>query len=340
MNVKNNPPTMDDVAKMAGVSRMTVSRALKPDTSVKLITRERIKKVADELGYVLNSNASGFASHKSGFVAVTIPSVNNANFADTLTGLTDKLHAAGLQILLGYTNYSLEKEEQVIEQFLQRRPEAIVVTGGSHTKRCENLLKKSSIPVIEIWDQIKNPIDACVGFSNATAAALMVDHFVEQGYKKIGFIGGDENRDTRGLDRRSGFIDRLNDHGLESHRLVSAGTPPVTVKAGGKSIQKMLDKWPETEAVMCVSDLSAFGAISHCIRSGINVPDTLAIAGFGDYDISEVSNPTITTVNVSANEIGVEAANLILNRLMGKALTVKKITPQLLIRESTIPTQT
>jgi len=333
---KKKLPTMHDVARLAGVSSMTVSRALKPDTSVGTKTREKIRKAADELGYVLNSNASSFASHKTGFVAVTIPSVNNANFADTLTGMTEVFRAAGLQILLGHTNYSLEDEERIVEQFLQRRPEAIIVTGGSHTDRCRSLLQKSGVPVIEIWDQPKTPIDECVGFSNAQAATMMVDHFVDQGYKKIGFIGGDEDRDTRGLDRRHGFVARLEELNLESTRLVSAGSPPITMREGGTSIAKLLETWPDTEAVMCVSDLSAFGAISHCIRNNIQIPQEIAIAGFGDYDISEVSNPTITTINVSANEIGRKAAQRVIDRLSNNENSIQEISPRLIVRASSI----
>lgn len=330
-------PTMMDVAQLAGVSTMTVSRALKPNTSVGEKTRKKIQEAAEQLGYVLNSNAANFASHKTGFVAVTIPSINNANFAETLTGLSEGLNDTGLQILLGYTNYSKEEEERLIEQFLQRRPEAIIVTGGSHTERCRKLLENSGVPVIEMWDQPDKPIDEVIGFSNADAAALMVDHFVEQGHSRIGFIGGDATRDTRGLDRRKGFVARLEALGLESHRLVSAGSPPVTVREGMNSLIKMLDTWPDTQAVMCVSDLSAFGAISYCTRQGLKVPEDIAIAGFGAYDISEVAVPTITTVDVSAHAIGLAVARKVSIRLSNSEGDPLKFNrPVIIGRESTL----
>lgn len=339
MDNPKKQPTMMDVAQLAGVSTMTVSRALKPNTSVGEKTRKKIQDAAEQLGYVLNSNAANFASHKTGFVAVTIPSINNANFAETLTGLSEGLNDTGLQILLGYTNYSKEEEERLIEQFLQRRPEAIVVTGGSHTERCRRLLQNSGVPVIEMWDQPKYPIDEVIGFSNADAAALMVDHFVEQGHSRIGFIGGDASRDTRGLDRRRGFVARLEELGLESHRLVSAGSPPVTVREGMSSLAKMLDTWPDTQAVMCVSDLSAFGAISYCTRKGLRVPEDIAIAGFGAYDISEVSVPTITTVDVSAQAIGSAVARQVSIRLSDeKAEPMQFSRPIIIARESTLGT--
>ncbi|MGL6209203.1 MAG: LacI family DNA-binding transcriptional regulator, partial [Paracoccaceae bacterium] len=145
-------PTMTDVARLAGVSPMSVSRAFKADASVSGQTREAILKAADELGYVFDSTASNLRSQKTDFVAVTIPSINNANFADTVRGLTEGLQARGLQILLGYTDYDMAKEEQLIEQLLRRRPEAIVVTGGHHTPRARRLLANAGIPVVETWD--------------------------------------------------------------------------------------------------------------------------------------------------------------------------------------------
>ncbi|WP_018688978.1 LacI family DNA-binding transcriptional regulator [Ahrensia kielensis] len=338
MATKPKLPTMLDVAKLAGVSPMTVSRALRPDTSVGKKTRENIQNAAEELGYVLNTNAANFASHKTGFVAVTIPSINNANFAETLTGLSEGLRNSGLQILLGYTDYSKDEEERLVEQFLQRRPEAVVVTGGSHTERCRRLLKQAGVPVIEMWDEPEDPIDEHIGFSNAAAASLMVDHFVSLGRTKIGFIGGDEMRDTRGLDRRRGFVRRLDELDIDSQRIVSEGPPPVTMREGVTSLTKLLEKWPDTDAVMCVSDLSAFGAISHCIRNNIQVPEQIAIAGFGAYDISEVSNPTITTIDVDAKNIGKYTAALVANRLgYSEPSDLILGKPKLLVRESTTP---
>lgn len=329
-------PTMMDVAQLAGVSPMTVSRALKPNTSVSKKTRVRIEEAAEQLGYLLNTNAASFGKSKTGFVAVTIPSVNNANFADTLMGLTAGLGESGLQILLGYTNYSMDEEERLVEQFLQRRPEAMIVTGGSHTQRCRQLMAKAGIPVVEMWDTPATPIDAWVGFSNAQAARLMVDHFHELGFTRIGFIGGDATRDTRGSDRRAGFIQRLAELGLETHRMISAGIPPITVRDGSESIQRLLENWPDTQAVMCVSDLVAFGAISYCSRNSIRVPEDLAIAGFGAYDISEVSNPTITTIDVDAKGIGAAVADLVLKKLFSENPPVDNcFVPKLLPREST-----
>lgn len=329
--------TMADVAHAAGVSPMTVSRAFKADSSVSDATRDAIRKAADDLGYVFDSTASSLRSQRTDFVAVTIPSINNANFADTVRGLTEGLKPRGLQILLGTTDYDTAEEERLIEQLLRRRPEAIVVTGGKHTPRARRLLEAAGIPVIETWDLPDQPIGHVVGFSNAAAVNGMVDHFVAQGLTRIAFIGGDADRDTRGTDRRAGFIAAMQARGLDPTRLIAAGAPPISMREGAAAMGRLLDTLPDTQAVIAVSDLSAFGALTECQRRGIAVPDRIRIAGFGDYEIAGISVPTLTTINPFPREIGTRTAQLILQVLDGDTTTPRTIaiTPKLLIRQST-----
>jgi LacI family gluconate utilization system Gnt-I transcriptional repressor len=336
MSTPRKSRTMADVARLAGVSPMTVSRAFKTDSSVSDATRDAILKAADELGYVFDSTASNLRSQKTDFIAVTIPSINNANFAETVRGLSEGLKARGLQILLGYTDYDMAEEERLIEQFLRRRPEAIVVTGGRHTPRARRMLENAGIPVIETWDLPEDPIGHVVGFSNADAVRGMVDHFVTKGLKRIAFIGGDTSRDTRGADRRSGFVAAMAAHGLDASRLIAVGAPPISMREGAEAMGRLLDTMPDTEAVICVSDLSAFGALSECQRRGVAVPGKLWIAGFGDYEIAGIAVPALTTINPFPREIGTRAAALILDVLDGRqeAPTRIAIFPELLIRQS------
>jgi LacI family gluconate utilization system Gnt-I transcriptional repressor len=328
---------MADVARLAGVSPMTVSRSFKADSSVSEATRDAILKAADDLGYVFDSTASSLRSQRTDFIAVTIPSINNANFADTVRGLSEGLKPRGLQILLGYTDYDMAEEERLIEQFLRRRPEAIVVTGGRHTPRARRMLENAGIPVIETWDLPENPIGHVIGFSNAAAVRGMVDHFVAKGLTRIAFIGGDTTRDTRGADRRAGFIAAMQAHGLDATRLIAAGVPPISMREGAEAMGRLLDTLPDTQAVICVSDLSAFGALTECQRRKVDVPGRLWIAGFGDYEIAGIAVPALTTINPFPRDIGARTAELILDVLDGRQDKPAHIaiSPELLIRQST-----
>lgn len=311
-------PTMSDVARKAGVSTMTVSRALRDGASIASETREKIMKAVEELGYVLDQSAGSLSSKRTGFVAALVPSLNNSNFADTARGLTDALQGSGLQLLLGYTDYSIEKEDELIESMLRRRPEAIVVTGGKHTLRGRKLLENAGIPVIETWDLPPKPVCHVVGFSNAEAAETLVKHLFGRGYRKIGFIGGTSNRDTRGADRRLGYERAMAALGLNDTRIISFGTPPISMKQGGEALARLVDQWPDVEAAICVSDLSAFGALTECQRRNWHVPKRIAIAGFGDFEISSCSHPTITTVSVKSYDIGRQAGELLLRAIEGE----------------------
>lgn len=336
MSTSRKAPTMADVARLAGVSPMTVSRAFKADSSVSDATREAILTAAESLGYVFDSTASSLRSQKTDFVAVTIPSINNANFAETVRGLSEGLKPRGLHILLGYTDYDMSEEERLIEQFLRRRPEAIVVTGGRHTPRGRRMLENAGIPVIETWDLPEDPIGHVVGFSNAEAVRALVDHFVAQGLTRIAFIGGDASRDTRGADRRAGFIAAMTSHGLDPSRLIAAGPPPISMREGAEAMGQLLETLPDTEAVIAVSDLSAFGALTECQRRGIDVPGRLSIAGFGNYDLGDVSVPSLSTIDPFPKEIGAATAQLILDVFDGKQShnAISLITPRLILRQS------
>lgn len=333
------PPTMQDIARKVGVSPMTVSRALRDGTSVNAQTREAIRLAVEELGYVFDSTAANLRQQRTGFVAVTIPSINNANFADTVRGLSDGLKTHGLQSLLGYTDYDVDQEEALVEQLLRRRPEAIVVTGGQHTSRCRRLLAGAGIPVVEIWDLPHEPVDRMVGFSNAAAAGMLVDHLVDTGRRRIAFIGGEAGRDSRGADRRAGFVEAMRRHGLDATRLVDVGVPPVSMLEGAAATRELLQQDPDVEALICVSDLVAFGALTECQRLGISVPGTMAIAGFGNYEISEICVPPLTTVDPFPETIGRQAASVVLQALGFRLAAHPQddgIRPELLVRASSV----
>ena len=338
MTPPRKAPTMTDVARLAGVSPMTVSRAFKSASSISGATRETIMKAAEELGYVFDSTASNLRSQRTDFVAVTIPSINNANFADTVRALSDGLKPRGLQILLGTTDYDMNEEERLIEQLLRRRPEAIVVTGGNHTPRARRLLENAAVPVIETWDLPEMPIGHVVGFSNAQAVRGMVDHFVARGLTRIAFIGGDTSRDTRGADRRAGFVAAMQAHGLDASRLVAAGPPPISMREGAEAMARLLQTLPDTEAVICVSDLSAFGALTECQRRGVPVPGRISIAGFGDYEIAGISVPPLTTIDPHPRDIGSRAVALIGDILDGRQASPARIviSPDLILRGSSL----
>lgn len=316
---------MRDVARAVGMSPMTVSRALRDDRTVSEKTRSQIRQTAQTMGYVYDSTAQAFRTQKSGFVAVTLPSVNNANFAETFRALTNGLDDAGLQILLGSTNYNVEKEEQLVKQLSARNPEAIILTGGHHTDATRDLIQATGVPVIEMWDLPDAPLGHVVGFSNFDAMALIVGHLAKQGHRKLAFIGASDGADMRGVARRDGTVAAARALGLPEVVLIDAGPAPVSMRHGLAAIDSLGADVTKYDALVCVSDPVAFGCLSALQRLGLNAPDDIAVTGFGHFEIARTTNPPITTVNVEARKIGDEVVSLLHDLFDGKADTAVRV---------------
>ncbi len=303
--------TMREVAEAAGVSSMTVSRALRSDSPVSKETRERILKVVKELNYVPDQMAGSLSSKRSGFVAVLVPSLNNLHFAETVQALTGELEKFGQQILLGHTDYSIEREEQLVEMMLRRRPEAMVLSYDGHTDRTISLLCAANIPIVELWERPAQPIDHTIGLSNDAAAFKMTNALIELGYSKLVFLCEPGDDWTRGASRRRGFVRAMKAAGLDAERIIQIGTPPISIDHGAEALPILNERFPDTDCVFCVSDLPAFGLLSALQKEGVRVPEEIGVAGFGNFEVSRFSSPSISTVVVDPKRIGIAAGDLI-----------------------------
>ena len=303
--------TMEDVAQAAGVSRMTVSRALRKEGLVSDKTRKRVLQVVKEMNYVPDQMAGSLSTKRSGFIATLVPSINNVHYGRMVQSLTDRLESTGLQILLGHTDYSIKREESLIESLLKRRPEAIALPYDGHSKRTITLLNNAQIPVVQLWETPPNPIGYTIGFSNQKVARRMTEQLIGLGYKNIAFLCETNDEWTRGSARRAGFKEAMENAGLSAHRMIRFGTPPMSIKDGHFVGSNLAQYYDDIDCVFCVSDAPAFGVISGLKERGISVPDDIGVAGFGDFEVSRYSSPTISTVKFDATELGLVTADLI-----------------------------
>ncbi len=316
---------MRDVARAAGVSRMTVSRALKKDSPISQKTREHILKVVREMNYVPDQMAGSLSTKRSGFVAVLVPSLNNLHFAETVQALTEELEKLDQQILLGHTDYSQEREERLVEDMLKRRPEAIVLSYDGHSPRTIALLTKAQIPVIELWERPPTPIGHAIGFSNSKAAFEMTQALIAKGYRNITFLGEADDCWTRGAARRKGYLDAMRGAGLSTDFVMEIGKPPLSIEDGAAATKRLLEDFPSTDCVFCVSDAPAFGVLSSLVAMGKSVPDDIGVVGFGNFEVSRFATPTITTVSVDPKTIGRETGQLIGKLLSSDAVLSRNL---------------
>jgi LacI family transcriptional regulator, gluconate utilization system Gnt-I transcriptional repressor len=307
---------MADVASLADVSMITVSRALRTPDRVAKPTRERIEAAMRQVGYVPDLVAASLASRRSRVVAMVVPTIASSIFSDTVQGMADLLRRRGYQLIIGEGSYDQVQTDSVVEALLGRRPDGLILTGSRHPERARRLIRDSRIPVVETWELPGKPIDSAVGFSNRGALRAMAETMVEAGYRHIAFIGPTQG-DTRAWQRRQGYADAMARHGRPAI-LVETPQPPSLMQHGAEAIARLAVQHPEVDAACFTSDGLAIGALFECHRRGWAVPGRLAIAGFGDFELAAAASPALTTVVVPRYRIGEEAGRLILGRIEGE----------------------
>jgi LacI family transcriptional regulator, gluconate utilization system Gnt-I transcriptional repressor len=308
---------MRDVAQSLGISTMTVSRALRADSSVAPATRQAVLEAVEALGYVPDQTAASLSSRRSGFIAILVPSLNNPHFSETVLELSRLLDPTGLQLLIGDTNYDRSREEALVRAFLARKPEAVILTSDGHSAATVKRLAAARLPVVEMWDSPARPIQHVVGFSNRDAMRALVTQLAASGYRRIAYLGETADEGTRGEARRLGYLDAVTAARLQPPRVCRIAPPPATMSHGEDALQAVLDKQPDTDLIVCVSDPLAFGVVNACLRRGIRVPQDIAVAGFGDFELGRISSPSLTTVAVDAPEIARRIADLVARSVKG-----------------------
>ncbi|WNW12951.1 LacI family DNA-binding transcriptional regulator [Pseudomonas sp. DTU_2021_1001937_2_SI_NGA_ILE_001] len=307
---KPTQPTLIDVAKVAGVSPITVSRALSRPEVVSEKTRQKVIEAVRQTGYVSNMLAGSLASNRSRLVAIFLPTIANSIFADTVQALMDRLTQAGYQTLLGLTGYSAEQEEKLLEAILGRRPDGIVLTGTLHTESSRLRLAQSGIPVVEAWDLSDDPLDMLVGFSHEKVGEAIARHLLGKGYRRFSIVS---LGDPRGLRRCNSLIAELGRHGIDQVPL-QVMTPPATLKTGRDGLQALLEQHDRPEVVVCSSDTIAQGVLAEAASRGLRVPEDLAVMGFGDLSSAAQVYPALSTVSVNGQAIGLQVAEALLER--------------------------
>ena len=303
---------MADVARLAGVSTTTVSRALRRTDIVSAEVRRRIDDAIERLLYRRNLVAGALASAPGMTIGVIIPSIINSFFAAAIEALEEELEGSRYQLMLGNTGYRAEAERQLVSSFLAWSPAAMVLTGRRHEGETVQALLTSYIPVFKMWELSDHPIDMVVGFLHRSVGQLVFRHFAERGARRLGFIGANMDLGFRTADRHAGFIGATLQAGYEAPAEVRL---PERASAMGDAVglTQLMARDPKVGAIFCSNDMITLGALFEAI----NIPKQLKICGFGDLEFAAASKPSLTTVRPPRREIGVQIAKLLRARLEG-----------------------
>jgi LacI family gluconate utilization system Gnt-I transcriptional repressor len=310
--------TLKHVAERAGVSPITVSRAFNTPLAVSSVLRAKIECAVLDLGYLPNRVAGALASAENRVVCVIVPSLSNAVFIEVIQGVQDVLEVAGYQLLLGNTQYDLERERDLAATLLGWSPAGVIIAGLKHLERTTAILKSSNKPVVEIMEYSRRSIDMNVGLSHYKAGDQMGEHLVSRGYREIGFVGGRLQVDHRAMQRFKGLDRCLLRHGLR-RRAPFSHEGVTSALVGGQALMDALGVAPELDALFFANDDLAVGAVLRAQREGIAVPGRIAIAGFNGFCIGELMQPSLTTVISPRKRIGQIAATKLIARIRQEA---------------------
>lgn len=327
--------TLADVASVAGVSPITVSRALRGERAVDPGLVERVKAAADRLGYVPDPAARALASRHSTHVALLIPMLSNALFVDLLEGVQRTLRAAGYQTLIGVTHYDPAEEEQLLREQLLNRPAGLLVTGLERSSTTRALIQASGVPCVHLMETAHTPGVYCVGFSQADAAAAMTRHLLDRGRRRIAFAAA--QLDPRTLQRLEGWRREMRAAGLHAPTLEWLNPAPSSLALGGTMFEQIVAQTPPVDAIFFCNDDLAQGALLAALRLGLPVPQRVAIAGFNDLTGSDQMLPPLTTVRTPRAEIGIAAAAMLLTLMRGDTppATFVDVGYEVVVRQST-----
>ena len=327
--------TLADVARSAGVSPITVSRALRGERAVDSELVARVQAAVGKLGYVPDPAARALASRHSSHVAVLIPMLSNALFVDLLEAAQGTLRAAGYQTLMAVTHYDASEEEYLLREQLLHRPAGLMVTGLERSDATRRLIVQSGVPCVHVMEASGTPGVYSVGFSQQDASAEMTRHLLKKGRRRIAFAGA--QLDPRTLQRLEGYRRELRAADLHDAKLEWLNPAPSSLALGSQMFEQIMGQQPPVDAIFFCNDDLAQGALLAALRMKIKVPQKVAIAGFNDLTGSDQMLPPLTTIQTPRAEIGTAAARMLLKLMKGEPVATPGVDVgyKLVVRGST-----
>lgn len=309
--------TMAAVGRMAGVSQVTVSRALSDPSKVSPEALRRIREAIEATGFVPNAVAGALASSRSRLISALVPSITNIIYTALIEEFSHRMREHDYQVLLSGCGFDREEEEVMISRHLSRRPDAILLTGINHTPHARRMLLGAGIPVVEIWDLTESPIDVCVGFSHQDAGREVAEFALEAGYTRACSIAANDDRAFRRAAAFAESFERKGGATVESVKL----TGQASLAEGRRALSVLIERAAgPLGVVFCSSDLIAQGVLIEAYARGYDVPRDIAVIGFGDQDFAAHLEPPLTSVRVDRAKMGQDAASALLDRMDQKGI--------------------
>lgn len=335
MNRKSEP-TIHDIARDLKISASTVSRALQNNPRISLKTREKIRAVAESLGYHPNTLASNLRNKKSNTIGIVVPLINRHFFSSVISGVEEVAFKAGYTVVISQSNDLSNKESAIVQAMFANRVDGLIISIAMESQTFEHLklFRKKNIPLV-FFDRAVPEIETDkIVVDDFMGGFKVTQHLIYQGYKRIGHMAGPQNLMTY-IDRKNGYIHALEKNGIPFDENFVV-TNSLTSDAGVAAIKQLMKLPNPPDAIFCGNDTTALSTMIYLRDLGIRIPEEIGIVGFSNEPFSNVVSPSISTIAQPGFEMGQKAAELILDQIENKGKAFKTIImpTELIIRES------
>lgn len=326
-------PTIADVAREAGVSRQTVSRALNNKGEISGETLRRVREVIERLDYRPSSIARGLATRRTLTIGLVVPDIANPFFADISRGADDAAHAAGYSLLLCNTVEDPRREAAILRLLEQRGVDGVVLCSSRLPE--DELVDLVDHHAAAVLVNRKLPGYSSVCVDDAWGAGVMVRHLLGGGRRTIGCLAG-PSISYSGRERARGFAEAMVAAGRESVPALTVRCTSLDPEGGRRAAVELLSARPDVDAIVCHNDLVALGALHACAEQGRRVPHDVAVVGADDIMLAALVTPSLTTMHIDRTAIGAIALQMLLDQVnqAAEACTTQVLRPELVVRES------
>jgi len=327
-----------DVAAAANVHPSTVSRVLNPETRrmVSENVAERITKIADKLGYARSSLASGLRTGKSYTVGVIIPDLTNPVFPPVVRGIERALGASGYIAILADSDNSARSERAIFDSMRSRRVDGLILATAHREDPIVSACVREQLPVVLVNRTVDSDEVSAVINNDELGIELAISHLVELGHRDIAYLGGPEDT-TTGRDRRAAFDKLASDGRFNTNSDNCISCDSFTEEAGHKGMLSILDRHRDFSAVVAANDLLALGCYDALAERGLTCPADISVTGFNDMPFMNRLSPPLTTIHISLDELGTQAAEMLIAEIRDSTTTSEtlRLDPKLVVRGST-----
>lgn len=330
-------PTLADVARRAGVSPATVSRCLNAPSSVRPDRRRRIEAAVEALGYLPHGAARALASRRSKMIGALLPRLDSLLFGSFIGPLQTQLAAQGYTLVVATHDYDETVELGQIRNLVSNGIDGLALVGARRLSEGYALLERARLPFVVTWVWSDASSHPQIGFSNARAAARAAHYLVDIGHRRIAMVSGPLTGNDRAGERARGVRDALAERGLPlgPGDLVER---EFSVDEGARACRELMSRPEPPTAILCGSDVFAFGALFEAQRLGLSVPGSVSITGFDDTEIAACVSPSLTTIRTPRARMAELTAEYLLAAIGGAATPrSRQLSVELVLRESTAP---